>query len=276
MKILYKQRNTSSSLTALGISDCCFKSLRLGSDRHLTTLKPHRHSGFEIHFITKGHQIYEINGDLLNIDAGEMLVLPPDVLHRTSDFDVSAEKLALSFSLSADSPLMPVSDIGFSADKTPPDVLSALLFAEKERQSSAFSAVLCENRLLEAIILILRILGINEQKNALSEPEPSPVLTIAKQYISDNIEHSPTLCQAAQYCHISEKQLSRIFMRYEEMTAFDFIRQKRAERARELVSDKSLSLREISERLGFASEYYFNEFFKKNCGLPPGAYRKMI
>ncbi len=276
MKILFRQGYNRASLTALGILECCFKSILIGSDRKLTTLKAHCHSGFEMHFMTKGHQVYEINGRLLNISAGEMLIIFPNVLHRMSDFDASAEKLALSFSLSSDSAILPISDIGFLADKIPSDVLSALSFAEKECRGSAVSAVLCENRLLEAIVLILRILGINEQKNVTSEPETSPVLTIAKQYISDNIDRAPTLGETAQYCHISEKQLSRIFMRYEKMTAFDYIRQKRAERARALVSDKAFSLREISERMSFANEYYFNEFFKKNCGLPPGVYRRMI
>ncbi len=276
MKIIYRSRNDRPSFAGLGIGECCFKALQLGSDRGLTTLKPHSHSDFEIHFITNGHQIYEINGNLLTVAAGEMLIILPGVLHRMVHFDPSAEKLALSFSLSADSPLMPPPGVEFLADKTPPDVLAGLAFAGKEHRDSAVSALLCENRLLEVIVLILRLLGMTEQKNANTRQEPSPILAIAKQYISDNIEHGPTLGEVAQYCHISEKQLSRIFLRYENMTAFDFIRLRRAERARELVSDKSLSLRVISERMSFANEYYFNEFFKKSCGLPPGAYRKMI
>ncbi len=205
-----------------------------------------------------------------------MLVVSPNVLHRMTEYDGSAEKLALSFSLSADSPLLPTSGIDFLADTTPENVASALLFAEKESRKSALSAVLCENRLLEAIVLLLRMLGINEPRNAPCTKELPVLLTIAKQYISDNIEHAPTLGELAEYCHISEKQLSRIFLRHEGITAFDFIRLKRAEHARKLVADKSLSLRNISERMRFASEYYFNKFFKENCGLPPGAYRKMI
>jgi AraC-like DNA-binding protein len=30
----------------------------------------------------------------------------------------------------------------------------------------------------------------------------------------------------------------------------------------------------ISEELDFSSEYYFNSYFKRNVGMPPGTYRK--
>ena len=43
-----------------------------------------------------------------------------------------------------------------------------------------------------------------------------------------------------------------------------------------LLSDPTLSLREISEIMGFNNEYYFSTFFKKHGGSPPGEYRRMI
>jgi YesN/AraC family two-component response regulator len=43
-----------------------------------------------------------------------------------------------------------------------------------------------------------------------------------------------------------------------------------------LLSDSSLSLKQISEIMNFNNEYYFNAFFKKYSGMPPGEYRKML
>ena len=42
-----------------------------------------------------------------------------------------------------------------------------------------------------------------------------------------------------------------------------------------VMNESELSLKEISERLNFANEYYFNTFFKKYSGMTPGEYRKM-
>jgi AraC-like DNA-binding protein len=43
-----------------------------------------------------------------------------------------------------------------------------------------------------------------------------------------------------------------------------------------LLSDPSLSLRQISEKMEFNNEYHFNSFFKKYAGMTPGAYRKSV
>ena len=42
-----------------------------------------------------------------------------------------------------------------------------------------------------------------------------------------------------------------------------------------MLADRSLSLKRISDIMNFNNEYYFNAFFKKWAGMPPGEYRKM-
>lgn len=42
-----------------------------------------------------------------------------------------------------------------------------------------------------------------------------------------------------------------------------------------LLADASLSLKQVSMMMNFDNEYYFNAFFKKYSGMPPGEYRKM-
>ena len=42
-----------------------------------------------------------------------------------------------------------------------------------------------------------------------------------------------------------------------------------------LLADESFSLKQISEIMNFNNAYYFNAFFKKHSGMPPGEYRKM-
>ena len=42
-----------------------------------------------------------------------------------------------------------------------------------------------------------------------------------------------------------------------------------------MVAKSELTFKQISEAMGFASESYFNAFFKKHVGITPGAYKKM-
>jgi len=105
---------------------------------------------------------------------------------------------------------------------------------------------------------------------------PDVRLSDAKQYIKDNLNFNITCNQVAQHCYISVKQLSRIFMKYEGVTLMKYITMAKTEAAEQLLSDSDFSLKEISEKLGFCNEYYFNTFFKKNAGLSPGDYRKAL
>ena len=54
----------------------------------------------------------------------------------------------------------------------------------------------------------------------------------------------------------------------------EFIKNQRIRLMEKMLSDETLSLSEISEKMHFSSEYYFNTFFKKYAGMPPGEYRK--
>ena len=102
------------------------------------------------------------------------------------------------------------------------------------------------------------------------------VLTIAKQYIADNIERPFLVSDLAGYCYLSTKQLTRIFNEYEGITPGEYIKRERGIAVEKMLAESSFSLKQISEKMNFSNEYYFNEFFKKYSGMPPGEYRKMI
>jgi AraC-like DNA-binding protein len=82
--------------------------------------------------------------------------------------------------------------------------------------------------------------------------------------------------EVAKYCYLSTKQLTRIFNVYEGVSPGEYIIKARVAKIKKLISDKSFSLKQISDIMHFNNEYYFNAFFKKHSGLPPGEYRKML
>lgn len=74
-----------------------------------------------------------------------------------------------------------------------------------------FPFLLIENRIFEILILLLRVIGYKEN---IVKPENDSVgyhLGLAKKFISDNIENDLSVSDVADYCHISARQLSRIF-----------------------------------------------------------------
>lgn len=98
---------------------------------------------------------------------------------------------------------------------------------------------------------------------------------LARQYVQDNIDRPISCPELASYCHLSQKQLTRLFLLYTSQTPASYIRSQKVLRIEQLLRETAYSLKEISDLLHFASENHFNSFFTKYSGMTPGAFRKM-
>lgn len=101
------------------------------------------------------------------------------------------------------------------------------------------------------------------------------VYNIALGYIKENFERS-TLClnDIAHYTNISPAYLSTLFKKVSGQSISDTITGLRIESACRYLSNTSLSLKEISNKCGYANQYYFSNSFKKKLGMSPSAYRE--
>lgn len=73
---------------------------------------------------------------------------------------------------------------------------------------------------------------------------------------------------------LSSRQIGRIIRQYNGMTTKEFIIQKKLDKAKQLLKDSELTIKEISDQMGFSSEYYFSQSFKKQEGYPPKIFRE--
>ncbi len=279
MNILYHQTSIAFYLEKLGISNCYFKYFNFNKVSDTYTLKSHHHNDFELHFIINGEQNYDINGKTVSLTKGKCLLLPPKLQHRVIDCSNNTEKFCLTFKYNTQANHLSILEqTEYSLIETPENVLENIYFIENESTNhKSMSHILIESRIIETIILLFRTFGIQDNKSVFKLKSQQPfILNLAKRFISDNIKSAPSDHEVALHCNISDKQLTRIFLKYEEISTADYIKNQRLETAKKLLADKSLTLREISEQLDFGNEYYFNIFFKKAYGMPPGTYRKMI
>ncbi len=285
MEILFQQQNTSDKpseavLREFGIEQCILKNLSFKKDRSSITRKSHSHMSFEIHIIEEGYQIYRVTDKTVRVESGESLLIPPDTKHLSKDEDPCTRKHAITFKLSEGSFFEESAGKISSCViyRTPACVEENLrvIQAESARRDPCYSAVV-GYRVWECILAYFRLSGINntQQYEAPAQTE-NEILFLAKQYIEDNVCRRISLSELASYCCISEKQLERIFHKELRETVMEHIRRKRCTKIEQLLSDPTLSLREVSEIMGFNNEYYFNTFFKKYSGMTPGAYRKSV
>jgi len=105
--------------------------------------------------------------------------------------------------------------------------------------------------------------------------EPDVVQRI-KQYIADHSAEDISLERIAARVGLSPFYISKVFKEETGVNYIDFLTACRIERAKALLSDQALSLKEITFEVGYNDPNYFSRVFKKMNGLSPSEYRKTL
>jgi len=109
----------------------------------------------------------------------------------------------------------------------------------------------------------------------LKAPEKIPDnLKKAIRYIRSHYAEKITLDELADYCNVSKQQLIRYFHATFHCTPVTYIIDYKISRAKELLfNHPHLTIKEISDELGFNNQHYFTKLFIKSTGESPSAYR---
>lgn len=83
----------------------------------------------------------------------------------------------------------------------------------------------------------------------------------------------PRVADMAHQLHWSQAHFSRVFKTITQQSPRDFLLQLRLSRARHFLSETSLSVGEIAERLDYGDLFFFSRQFKAKTGLSPLQYR---
>jgi YesN/AraC family two-component response regulator len=95
-------------------------------------------------------------------------------------------------------------------------------------------------------------------------------------YLQNNTSIQLTAEQIAQDLFISRRRLQKHFKTETGLTIGEYLDRLLVYRATQLMVDPQLSLREISEQLGFCDQFYFSRRFKKLTGQTPSEFRKTL
>ena len=99
---------------------------------------------------------------------------------------------------------------------------------------------------------------------------------LLNEYINSKAEHEglPTVAYFADKCCYSPKYFGELVKTETGRTAKDFINDRLLRAATQLLSDETLSIRMVSQRLGFEYPQHFVRFFKARMGKTPSEYRQ--
>lgn len=98
----------------------------------------------------------------------------------------------------------------------------------------------------------------------------------ALEYIHQNLHRPVMLSELARRVHLSPSRFHAVFRADLGVAPRDYIQRQRVQKSQELLITTALNLAEISESVGYVSQFNFSRIFKKSCGVSPSRYRREV
>ena len=114
-----------------------------------------------------------------------------------------------------------------------------------------------------------------EIKQDIIHPTDRRNTEIAKERVIKELENPPSLRELARSVGMSHPKLNRCFRQMYGTTVFQYLRNERLNRAREMLEREGLTVTETAYSVGYDSISHFPQAYKKNFGVSPRTRRGM-
>ncbi|GAA3404724.1 response regulator [Paenibacillus hodogayensis] len=100
------------------------------------------------------------------------------------------------------------------------------------------------------------------------------ILTTVNQYIEQHLARDLSLEALADHVYLHPNYLSRLYKQIAGTRISDHIKEKRLQKAKELLANPRLKIQEVATSVGFESAHYFTKVFKKELHMTPQEFRE--
>lgn len=233
----------------------------------------HYHSHYEIYYLRKGKARYFIDNTTFDLNEGDMVLIPPYVIHRTAYIEEGQlERLLINFTLdftekNEDDPIFRCFERYYIKKA---DVHKNLInsIETESNNPDEFSDELIKNYITTLLIRLSRI----TEKTAFEIKAPSFIQQIT-EYITENYSTEITLDELSKQFSVSKSHLSRQFKATTGFGINEYITIVRIRNAERLILTTDLPITDIATKCGFNDSNYFSSVFKKLKGIPPLKFR---
>lgn len=244
----------------------------------------HSHPFSELFYVVNGKGSFVTEGTEFPVCKHDMVIINPHVLHTEKSLSTTPLEYivlgidGLSFSFenmaSVQDGVYMRTELGdvykYNTQSTYVYDYLNIMLEELSRKEENYEAV-CRNLLEVIMICMLRNnnLDIVQNSNALLNRE----CTRIKNYLDANYAENITLDTLASLSHMNKYYLAHAFTKYIGFSPITYLLQKRIQEGKSLLESTSYSISQISDTLGFSSQSYFSQAFKKATGKTPVQYR---
>ena len=264
------------------------ESIAARSLLHNWEIKPHRHHGlFQLLWLEQGRANLQLDDWQGQLDAGSVLMVPQHCVHGFQ-FSTDAEGFVITLAY----PFFDKLAAGLGAEfiaYSGPHVFGLgevheqvllehmlRLLAQEYRGQSLHRLSLIESLLTSVLVLLNR-----EIKGPIAGQIDAPIR--ARQYLAlfaEAIEVEFSTHQPLDYyagkVGISAAHLNAVCRQFAHQSALELIHARITLVAKRSLVYTSLTIRSVSDVLGFSDPAYFTRFFKRQTGMSPKEFRQQL
>lgn len=116
------------------------------------------------------------------------------------------------------------------------------------------------------------ILWIFDHTRQVEKQDSRLAMDRTRSYVESHYSESITIDRLARMAEISPKYYVSLFKKIYGITAIDYLTEVRVNKAKELMQQEGVRLKDVAYQVGYNDEFYFSRMFKKTVGVSPTAY----
>ena len=241
----------------------------------------HNHASYELHIILSGQCRLSINNAELTLQAGQGILIAPDVFHAPSSVVQPFQRLSATFFPDEARLLRLIPEKGaflqFNADDTVKDLCSAI-FTESKKSDSLFHKELLANLFGQLMLRVFRTIEetIRDPRATLPRLAQLEDMTVIDGFFVHTPPKLRTKENLAKLLHCSERQVLRKIHTLYGVSFQNKQMLSRIDTAQHLLRVTDKSVEEICTLVGYSDTAAFYKAFKHYTNTTPVKFRKRV
>lgn len=277
MEILDKHENDNSTMQSIYLKVLYAKKFSTSNN---INSRIHFHPFTEFYFILDGKGKFSIEDRVINTNKDDFFIINSNVGH--SIYSGEDENLVyISFGVDSIFVKNLLNDDNIDEDKyiyknieKDQDyfIKSFDIINEEFNSNNIFAQSMANAKASEFVITLLR--NFKDEIVITNDIKINKQIDYIKNFIDNNYSEDIKLESLSKMAYMNKFHLIAEFKQSYRVTPIDYLILKRIEVTKNLLISTNHSMEEISSIVGFNSQSYFNQVFRKKVGLTPSQFRK--